>query len=364
MVGDLLETVDTPALVLDHSSFRHNLDAVAQQVAASGLRLRPHAKAHKSVAIAREQLAAGAIGICCQKVSEAEVFVEAGIADILVTNQIAGPLKADRLARLATRCRVGICVDDPVQVNELVNAARAHQVSIDVYVELDVGMGRCGVVGSQAAVDLARQIVSHAPTLRFAGLQAYHGRAQHVRDPGKRADAIGAAARLAKQAAEHLAQAGIRCEQITGGGTGTLPNELASQVYTEVQPGSYVLMDSDYAANQPDDRATPLRHALYLLTTVISARTGHAVLDAGLKAMSAECGLPVSAEPGWRVTSISDEHLVLRQEGASRELRVGDRVMIIPSHCDPTVNLHDWMLRIDGGRVESVWPIDARGAVF
>ena len=366
--GERLANVDTPALLLDISSFEHNLQAVARAVRDSGLRLRAHAKAHKSVAIAKQQIAAGAVGICCQKIAEAQVFAAAGIADILISNQVIGASKMARVAQLARHCTIGICVDHPLQVEQLGQAAQAQEVSVDIYIELDVGQGRCGVTSSDDAVSLARAIGAYGSALRLRGLQAYHGKAQHLREPAQRRDAIAAATQRAAACRDALIAAGFQCDQITGGGTGSMVNELASKIYTEVQPGSYVLMDNDYAKNQADPRAPQLRQALYLWASVISARTGHAVLDAGLKATSAESGLPSYPHPGWRVTAISDEHIVLTGDGLAPPLQVGQKVCVVPSHCDPTMNLHERIVVVDGldsaATVVAVWPIDARGALF
>jgi D-serine deaminase-like pyridoxal phosphate-dependent protein len=362
-VGDDLSMIDTPALILDLPAFQANLDAVQRRVTAGGLKLRPHAKAHKCVEIARRQIAAGAAGICCQKVAEAEVFVAAGIGDVLVTNEVVGPRKLDRLAVLARRARIGLCVDAPVHVEAVARAAQRHAVTIDVMIEIDVGQGRCGVADIPEALALAGAISAYPEHLRLRGLQAYHGGAQHRRSPAERQAAIVAAARIASACAAALRGAGHPCDEISGAGTGSYANELASGVYTEVQAGSYVLMDADYAANEPDARDPPLQQALYVVATVISARADRVVVDAGLKALSAESGVPRSGEPGWGSVSISDEHLVLRAQGGGRMLAIGDQIRLVPSHCDPTVNLHDWMVGVAGKRVESVWPVDARGAV-
>ncbi|MFT4101270.1 MAG: DSD1 family PLP-dependent enzyme [Burkholderiaceae bacterium] len=388
--GDGLAAVDTPALLVDLAAFDANLAVMAQRAAQAGVRLRPHAKAHKSLEIARRQMAAGAVGVCCQKVSEAEVFVRGGIPDVLVSNQVVGARKLDRLALLARTARIAVCVDHPVQVAQLAAAARKRAVRIDVLIEVDVGQGRCGVPGPDEAVALWRLIGAHPNELRLRGLQAYQGRAQHLRDPQQRRDAINHAAVKAVQVRRALQADGATITEITGGGTGSYVNELDSGIYTEIQPGSYVLMDADYGRNQNDERDAPLRQVIHVLATVITVHGDRAVLDAGLKALSAECGPPLSAEPGWRVASISDEHVVLRRDAEpassasaagllaagmpaaavsalvppARSLAPGDKVRLVPSHCDPTVNLHDWYVALDGDKVDAIWPVDARGAVF
>lgn len=362
--GDALADVDTPALLIDLDAFEANLSAVHRFVAGRGVRLRSHGKAHKCSAIGLRQIAAGAVGLCCQKVGEAEAFVGAGIGDVLVSNVIVGESKARRLARLALRARVGVCVDGELQIEQLAAAAREAGATLDVLIEVDVGGARCGVADAQEALALAARIASHRPALSLRGLQAYHGPAQHLRSATERAVAIGLAAARAAQVATALREAGHEVREICGGGTGTYPYEIGSGVYTEIQAGSYVLMDADYGANQPDPDAPTLAQALSLWCTAITVRPGHAVLDGGLKAVSVDSGLPRVVEPHWRTRGLSDEHTVIVPEPQARRLAVGEKIRLIPGHCDPTVNLHDWLVAVRGDRVEEVWSVDARGAVF
>jgi len=366
-VGDALDAVDTPALMLDLEAFEANLAAVHGAVAGRGVAVRAHGKAHKCVAIARRQVAAGAVGVCCQKVAEAEIFVAGGITDVLVSNQVIAPAKLRRLARLSRQATVGVCVDHPAQVEALARAVRDEDGQVGVLIEVDVGGGRCGVLDAAQAVDLAARVQAHAPWLVLRGLQAYHGRAQHRRSPQERRDAIAQACERAAAARDALRAAGFACPVVTGAGTGTYPLEAASGVYTELQPGSYVLMDADYFANEADPAAPPLRQVLTVRCQVISERPGQVVLDGGLKAFSVDSGLPRPELAGWRAVSISDEHLVLRpEEGAARVApapRLGDTLAVVPGHCDPTVNLHDWLVVHRAGRVVDCWPVDARGAL-
>ncbi|MEF7613233.1 DSD1 family PLP-dependent enzyme [Aquincola sp. MAHUQ-54] len=363
--GAALADVDTPALLIDLDAFEANLAQVHAQAHAAGVRVRPHAKAHKSPDIARRQLAAGAQGICCQKLGEAEVFAGAGIDDILVTNEIVGTSKARRAAQLASRIRLALCVDHALQVRQLGEAAQAEDSRLNVLIEVDVGQGRCGVESPEQALALARDIASFAPALRFAGLHAYHGGAQHLRTPAERAAAIAAACQRTRAVVALLAAHGIACETVTGAGTGTYGLEAASGLYTEVQPGSYVLMDTDYAANQPEPHWPVLRHALSGWCSVISRRASHAVLDGGLKAFATDHGLPRVLLEGWRVDGLSDEHTVIVPTTAgAAPLAVGDKLRLLPGHCDPTVNLHDWLVALRGEQVEAVWPVAARGALF
>ena len=363
-VGDRVADVDTPALLVDLDAFEANLAAVHGYVAQRGGRVRSHGKAHKCSAIGLRQVAAGAVGLCCQKVGEAEVFVEAGIRDVLVSNVVVGESKARRLAKLAHHARVGVCVDGALQIEQLAAAARKESVAIEVLIEADVGAGRCGVSGADEALALAALIDSHRPFLALRGLQAYHGPAQHLRSAAQRAVAIGQAAARASKIAAALRDAGHAVQEICGAGTGTYAYELGSEVYTELQPGSYVLMDSDYGANQPDPDVPRLAQVLEVLCTVITSRPEHAVLDGGLKTFAVDSGLPVLREPGWTARGLSDEHTVIVPQAGARRLAVGEKLRLVPSHCDPTVNLHDWLVAHRGDRVEEVWAIDARGALF
>jgi D-serine deaminase-like pyridoxal phosphate-dependent protein len=362
--GDPVSAIDTPALVLDLDAFERNVQRMADALRGSGVRLRAHAKSHKCPEIARRQVALGAAGICCQKVSEAAVFVEAGIADVLVTNEVVGAAKLQRLMALARRARIGVLVDHAAQVQALADAARAAHAALDVYVEVDVGAGRCGVPPGAPAVDLARQIVA-SPPLRFAGLQCYHGPAQHLRAPAERAAAIAQAAAAAGATREAIEAQGIPVPHVTGAGTGTFQHERDSGVFDEIQAGSYVFMDRDYADNQRAADGIAFEHALFVRTTVMSCPSAaRVVVDAGLKASSVDSGMPgVWQRPDLRYLKAADEHGVLATSGAASPA-LGDVLLLVPGHCDPTVNLYDELVCIRGATVEAIWPIAARGALL
>jgi D-serine deaminase-like pyridoxal phosphate-dependent protein len=364
VTGMPVAAIDTPALLVDLDALESNLASVHERVLAAGIAVRPHAKAHKSVDLARRQIAAGATGICCQKASEAEVFVRAGFNDVLITNQVIGQQKCERVARLATRARIGLCVDHPEQVRQIGEAARAEGSLVELLVEVDIGHGRCGVADADEALALARAIKSYHGSLLFGGIHAFRGSAQHMREPEERVEAVSAAVLKLTGIVAALESDGFACATITGGGTGTYFLEADSRLYTEVQPGSYVLMDTDYAANREAAGMPPLRHALQALCSVISVHAGHAVLDGGLKAFAVDQGLPRILHAGWSVKSISDEHCVVLRADGALPLEVGDKVRLLPSHCDPTVNLHDWLIAVRGDVVEEIWPVSARGAVF
>ena len=361
-VGDPLAAIDTPALVLDLDAFSRNVDRLANS--AHGVRLRPHAKAHKCPEIARLQVAAGAVGVCCQKTDEAAAFVDAGIGDVLVTNEVVAPGKIARLAELASRATVGVLTDDASNVIALSEAATQAAVTLDVYVEVDVGAHRCGVAPGEPAVALAQQ-VAVAPGLRFRGLHAYHGGAQHLREPGERAAAIAAAAELARASRDAIEDAGIHCAIVTGAGTGTWHHERDSGVWNELQPGSYVFMDADYQRNTLAPDEMRFEQSLFVLAGVMSVPAhGRAIVDAGLKAFAFDSGLPVvHNRAATHYVKATDEHGVIELDAGAAPLARNDRVWLVPGHCDPTVNLYDWIIGYRHERVEAVWSVAARGAL-
>lgn len=355
------EEVDTPALLLDLDAFEHNLDTMAALLAPTGAKLRAHAKTHKCAVIAGLQMARGAVGQCVQKVAEAEALAWGGIPDILVSNEVVGARKLARLAALARIARVAVCADDPAQVAAIEAAAEAGGVRLPVLVEIDCGAARCGVEPGPPAVALAERIAA-SRHLRFGGLQSYHGSAQHRRTPEERAAAIGHAAEVTRRTVEQLRQRGLGCDIVGGAGTGTFQLEAASGVYTEIQAGSYAFMDADYARNQAPP---PFRQSLFVLATVMSrAIPGVAVVDAGHKAVPTDSGLPlVHGRPGLRYASASDEHGKLLVEDGGAAPALGERLRLVPGHCDPTVDRYDWYVGVRGGRVECLWPVAARGAM-
>ncbi len=365
-IGDGIDEIDTPALLIDLDALERNLRTMAQKVAAFGgaVRLRPHAKTHKSPDIARLQIAAGAVGVCVQKVAEAQAMVDAGIGDVFVSNEVIGRGKLERLAALAGRAKLAVCVDHPEGADALSAAMRAAGSTIDVFVEIDVGGGRCGVPPGEAAASLAQRVAG-LPGLRFAGLHAYHGSAQHLRSDAERRAAIVSAVEKAAQSRRCIEALGLPVPCITGAGTGTFELEGGSAVYTELQAGSYVFMDADYARNRAGDGGafSTFEHSLFLLATVMSRPVpGRAVCDVGHKASSSDSGYPtVVGIDGAEYVSASDEHGVIRLGRPEVALAVGDRIRLIPGHCDPTVNLHDWFVGVRNARVETLWPVSGRG---
>lgn len=365
-IGAPLSEVDTPALILDLDAFERNLAALPGKLGDRPVALRPHSKTHKSPIIALKQMAHGAVGVCCQKVAEAEALVEGGVTDVLIANEVVGASKLRRLAALARAAKIAVCVDNAGNIADLEDAAAEFDASIAVLVEIDVGNRRCGVAPGRAACDLAR-IVSASKHLAFDGLQAYHGSAQHVREFEARRKAIEQAAAYARETKAMIEAAGIPCPRITGAGTGSFLFEAASGLYTELQCGSYVFMDADYNRNlDRSGNAVPeFEQSLFIWATVMSRPSAdRAIVDAGLKAYSVDSGMPVLPDfPQAVLARASDEHGRIDIEGKPDGLDVGEKIRLIPGHCDPTVNLYDWYVGIRRRRVECIWPVAARGAL-
>ena len=364
-VGMPLADVDTPALILELDPFERNLRRLHESLAGVQVAVRPHAKSHKCPQIALRQMALGAVGVCCQKVSEAEALVEGGVADVLIANEVVGAAKLRRMVALCTQARIAVCADNAENIDALDRAARAQGVVLDVLVEINVGANRCGVEPGAPAVTLAQQITNCA-NLRFGGLQAYQGAAQHVRKVDERRAAIEGAVASVRRTRDLLSEAGIGCPKVTGAGTGTYVFEATSSAYDELQAGSYIFMDADYARNDWTESGIPrFEHSLFVWTTVMSRTTAErAIVDAGLKASSVDSGMPRIADGGpAEYIKASDEHGVIQVNGATG-YAVGDKLKLIPGHCDPTVNLYDHFICVRNGRVEAIWPITARGAVW
>ena len=349
--------IDTPALLLDHAKLIRNIARMATFAAGGPAHLRPHSKTHKCVEIARLQLDAGATGITCAKVGEAEALADGGIADILIANQVVGPIKIARLIALARRCAVTVAVDDAGNVAQLSAAAARAGVTIRCYVEVDVGMARCGVPDGAAALRLAR-LVHDRPGLVFGGLQTYEGHLQNVVPLDERialTERDLAAARAAKEAVE---AGGLAVGQVSGGGTGTHMVTGRLPYMSELQCGSYATMDAQYRAVGGAD----FDNALTVLATVISRpRPDRAVIDAGLKAVTPEFGDPTVLCDGASWLDFSEEHGELSLSGTAGELRVGDKIELVPRHGCTTVNLYDRLHVMRDGRLIDEWAVAGRG---
>ena len=361
--------IQTPCLVLDLDALERNIRKMGDYAKAHGMRHRAHGKMHKSVDVMKlQERLGGAIGVCCQKVSEAEVFVRGGIKDVLVSNQVRDPAKIDRLARLPKLgSRIIVCVDDLANVAELSAAAVRHGTTIECFVEIDCGAGRCGVTTTEAVVEIARAIAA-APGLKFTGIQAYQGAMQHLDSYEDRKAKLDAAIAQVKAAVDGLRAAGLEPELVSGGGTGSYYFESGSGVYNELQCGSYAFMDADYGRIRDKDGNRidqgEWENALFILTSIMShAKADKAICDAGLKAQSVDSGLPfVFGRTDVKYIKCSDEHGVI--EDPQGVLKVGDKLRLVPGHCDPTCNVHDWYVGVRGGKVEAVWPVSARGKAY
>ena len=353
--------IDTPALVVDLDRLERNLDRMAEAARRAGVALRPHVKTHKSVTIARMQLQRGAVGVCVQTVSEAEAMVAGGIRDVLVANEVVGAGKIGRIAHLAHQGTITVCVDDPGNLDDLGRSVRRAGSVVGVMVEMNTAEYRAGALPGEPLLRLAQRAEA-TPSLRFLGIQAYNGAAQHIRDHSSRLAATKRNTARVQESVDLLERHGIRCQVVSGGGTGTYDLEAVSEVYNEIQPGTYAFMDADYLANQ-DRSGGPYRDfevSLYVLATVMSRRPGIAIVDAGLKALSLGNGLPVVMGGGALYQRFADEHGVLApSDGPLPDL--GHQVRLIPVNCDPTVNLYDHLVGVRNGVVDEVWPVDARG---
>jgi 3-hydroxy-D-aspartate aldolase len=300
-------------------------------------------------------------------VSEAEALVRGCVGDVLITNEVVGGRKLARLASLAKRATVAVCVDNLDNLEDLNTVARTADVHIDVLVEIDVGGGRCGVQPGEPVLVLAERAQSSG-NLRFKGLHAYQGRAQHVRAYAARRSLIEQSAEAIRRTLDSLSRRGLSCDVVTGGGTGTYLFETASGVYNELQAGSYIFMDADYQRNlnEVGTEVTDFRQSLFVYTQVMSTPgRNYVIVDAGLKALAFDSGMPTVGDfPNIRYCHPSDEHGVLDMSEAQGALSLGRKLKLIPGHCDPTVNLYDWYVAIRGDRVEALWPIVGRGAVL
>ena len=361
--------IATPSLVLDLDALERNIKKMGDYAKAHGMRHRVHGKMHKSVDVAKLQVElGGACGVCCQKVSEAEVFACGGIKDVLVSNQVRQPEKIDRFARMPKLgARTICCVDDVANVADLSAAAKRHGTQIECLVEIDCGAGRCGVTTTPAVVEIAKAIDA-ADGLKFAGLQAYQGAMQHMDSYEDRKAKIDVAVAMVRDAVDTLKADGLECDIVGGGGTGSYYFESNSGVFNELQCGSYAFMDADYGRILDKDGKRidqgEWENAFFILTSVMShAKVDKAIVDAGLKAQSIDSGLPVIfGRTDVEYVKCSDEHGVVMDEAGV--LKVNDKLKLVPGHCDPTANVHDWYVGVRGGKVETLWPVSARGKAY
>ena len=368
ILGRPATDIDTPALVIDLDAMERNLVRMAAFAVQHAVKLRPHAKMHKSATLAKLQMAHGAVGVCVQKTAEAEALAALGVSNIYISNEVISPFKLKRVAALARELQalggqLAIAVDSAEGLRRLAQAMHGQHGVIRVFIEIDVGHGRCGLAPGVAAVPLVAEMARHA-ALKFGGLQAYHGRAQHFRTAAERHEGIAQVVAHVEATKAALKFAGFAVPLVTGAGTGTFSLEAASGVYGELQAGSYLFMDRDYADNESDPAQPDFEHALFVKSQVMSVSTSHAVVDAGHKSHAIDSGLPAVHGLALDYANGGDEHGILR--GAVLPA-LGDTVWLIPGHCDPTVNLHDHLVGVRGGlqhgTVEQLIKVDARGAL-
>ncbi|KAL4156520.1 hypothetical protein PRNP1_005550 [Phytophthora ramorum] len=383
-VGDLVSSLETPCLLVDLDALELNLKRLpASLEASSSVAIRPHAKAHKSSAVGQLQLQLSqAKGLCCQKVGEAEAMFAGGIRDLLLSNQVYGAARYRRMAVLAKGgAKVTLIFDSVETVQQAAKVAVEQDVKFRALVEVNVGQDRCGVDTIEDAVKLATEIESFAPQLEMVGIQAYHGAAQHIRSFDEKKKVISGVVHKAKSVRDALREKGLNCDVVTGGGTGTYLLEAASDVFTEVQPGSYLFNDADYARNFGEDGefVKDWEQSLFVLTTVMSknvtATMPRAVVDAGTKAVSLDSGSPLvhSLVNGEKLATKleyhggGDEHGILKPQQSSVDTKnvqlpaLGSKLLLVPGHCDPTTNMYDHLVAFRGNCVEHVWEIEARG---
>jgi len=353
-----LHDIPTPALVVDVAAMDRNIRRMADYFAARSCKLRPHFKAHKTPAIARRQIAAGSCtGITCATVGEAECLAGEGIAEqILIANEIVGPGKADRAALLARDVDLIVAVDSEYALDDIARAAVQAGSNVGVLVDVNVGLPRCGIAPGEPAVELAKRAADTKGVV-LRGAMGYEGHVMVIRDRAEREARAARSMERLLSTVRMMREAGLRCEIVSAGGTCTFDITGAMEGITEIQAGTYVLMDSTYTY---DD--LPFELAFTIHATVLSRpRAGQCAADAGLKACAADHGNPsVKGIEGASVLHLSDEHATIALP-ADSTVRPGDRIELLPPHIDPTINLHDALYAIDGDRVVEVWPVAARG---
>ena len=356
-IGLPINALDTPCLLLDLDRVERNLDAMARAFAGTPVSLRPHSKTHKVPAIAWMQLQRSAIGICCAKLGEAEVMAAGGVPDLLITTEIVGDTKIRRLLGLARQARVTTVVDDARAALRISSAAQDAGLRIRCLIDVDVGTNRTGVAPGEPALALAKQI-DRMSGLELVGLQGYEGHLQHIVDAEERRVANAQALKLLTETAALLRDGGLNVEIVSTAGTGTYLFAAQTPGITEVQPGSYVVMDAHYGSVE----GLHFEQALSVLATVISIRNNGVIVDAGLKSLSTDSGPARPRDHDAGYSPRGDEHGLVTFESGTPSA-IGDTVELIPSHCDTTINLHDLYYVTRGGYVVAVWPIAARGRI-
>ena len=360
-----VEDVPTPALLVDVATMDLNLAKMAAHAEEKGISLRPHTKTHKCPLLAKRQMEMGAVGVCCAKVSEAEVMVEAGIGEVLITSPVVTDDKIGRVAALSKQsAEVALVVDNRPAAERLQEAAAAAGVVQRVLIDLDVGTRRTGIAVGEPALELARAI-DGLPNLNLQGLQAYAGHLMHVHGHAERQTRSLAALETAVETKRLIEADGIELSVLTGGGTGTWDIDSAVNGMTDLQVGSYLFMDDQYRqiGSRNSEVFDDFETSLFVMVTAISQPVSTMITtDGGYKAFASDADRPLLADVGGVVYGWGgDEHGMLRIADAARPPQLGDRLRCITPHCDPTVNLYDVYYPVRDGRVEELWPISARG---
>ena len=357
--------LSTPNLLLDLDALERNITTMAAHTKAAGIKLRPHSKGAKSIQIGRRQKAAGAVGICCSTLGEAEVIAGSGIEGVLITSPVVTPVMIDRLVALNAQAQdLMVAADNPANVDALAAAAQKAGKVQAVIVEFDVGQGRTGTISVDAAAALAARIKA-SPHLLFAGIQAYYGHLQHIATYAERKASAETQMARVRELLARLGKDGLAPKIVTGGGTGTFDIDPSGGVYTELQPGSYPFMDREYLEIPLGAKSTPFAASLFVQASVVSAnREGFAVVNAGYKSFATEGGMPRVSTPKLGETKyklMGDEHGGVDYDPKSGTLKVGDLVEFLTPHCDPTINLYDRYHCVRGDTLVEIWPVDSRG---
>ncbi len=358
----------TPALVLDLDAFERNLTTHAKLCGESGLRLRPHAKTHKCSEIAKRQIAAGAVGVCCATLHEATVMVEAGISGVLITSPVVGAAKVNRLVALNKKAeKLKLVADNSINVSDLSDTAGRESTELDLLIDIDIGMQRTGVHAADEIVRLAR-LADDSPNLNYRGVQAYSGRVQHIEDYGSREKEYGEQLDHLQKCLDALADAQLKPSIITGGGTGTHAIDRSRKIFTEHQTGSYIFMDVEYnAVELVAGDTSPFATSLFMQCSVVSNNAdGFVTIDGGYKCFATDGPKPeVSTDslPGADYDRFGDEHGKIVIADQSQKPVIGTPVTLITPHCDPTINLHNYLHCVRGDKLVDIWAIDARGVL-
>ena len=360
-IGMNINEIQTPCLVIDYNKFEKNILKMKNFVLNNNVKLRPHAKMHKSFNVANFQIKfGGAHGICCQKVSEAEVFAREGIKDILITNQITDLFKIDRLTSISNdEIKVSCCVDNEENIININKSAKEKNTQIDLYIEFDCGANRCGIQ-SFNQIEKLILLINKLTLVNFVGFQAYNGSIQHIEDFNTRKEEVKKTCNKINKLKDKF---NVFSPLITGGGTGCFDLEVSENVYDEIQVGSYAFMDTHYSSLKHDytlNNTNDFENSLFILSSVMSNVVDkQAVVDAGLKSIAVDSGLPKVLTRNVEYLKCSDEHGIINDPKNS--LNINDKLYLIPGHCDPTCNLHDWYVIMKNDTVIDLWPVSARG---